>query len=69
MSHVIAYNFSTLSEQVNLHCQKVKELQAYLGGEIPGLGDKKRGSTWKEEREQLHSELQVSDNYNNIVTG
>ena len=50
---------SGLKEQVMAHCQKVKELEAYLGGEIPDLLEGCKGRTWKEERQFLYSEIQV----------
>lgn len=51
---------SVLTEQVATHCQKVKKLEAYLGGEIPTVvSEEDGGRTWKEEREFLYSETQV----------
>ena len=43
-------------EQLDSQHQKVNELEAYLGGEMPDIGG---GRTWKEERELLFSEAQV----------
>lgn len=50
---------SGLTKQVTSHCQKVKQLEAYLGGEIPDLLEGQEGRTWKEERQFLCSEIQV----------
>lgn len=51
--------FSNLTAEVTRHCLKVQQLEAYLGGEIPDLEVNKLGSTWKEERHILCSEIQV----------
>lgn len=48
-----------MTEQVTVHCQKVKQLETYLGGEIADLVDRQEGRTWKEERQFLYSEIQV----------
>lgn len=43
-----------------IHCQKVKKLEAYIGGEIPTvMSEEDGGRTWKEEREFLYSDIQV----------
>ena len=55
---------SSLTAQVTSHCEKVKELEAYLGGEIPcAEGGEKFTGTWKEEREMLHSKIQVKQTF------
>ena len=41
-----------------MQSQQVRELESYLGGEIP-REDLRRGVTWKEERETLVNTLQV----------
>ena len=48
-----------LRNEVDVQSQRVRELESYLGGEIPGE-DLRRGVTWKEERETLVNTLQVS---------
>lgn len=42
------------------YCEKIRELEAYLGGEIPELREESKGCTWKEERTHLCCELQVT---------
>lgn len=48
----------TLTERLSAQCQKVKDLEAYLGGEIPDIDGER---TWKEEREFMCSETLVRD--------
>ena len=51
-----------MSEELRLSCKCVRELEAYLGGEMPQLPMVKGGRslTWMEERERLHSTIEVS---------
>lgn len=53
--------YSVLMAQVASEGQQVKELESYLGGEIPNIKGKKGSEaiTWKEERELLYCEIQV----------
>ncbi len=51
--------FSALTSQLTIHCQRVKELEAYLGGEIPELEGDRQGITWREEREILCKDVEV----------
>ena len=52
----------SLSDEAARSHQRVRELEGYLGGEIPHLPKEKDGNslTWREEREKLHSIVEVS---------
>ena len=54
--------YRSVSEELRLSCQRVCELEAYLGGEIPQLPMKRGGRslTWMEERDRLHGTIEVS---------
>ncbi len=58
-----------LQSELDLRCQRVSELESYVGGEIPvvrgeGLG---RGVTWMDERETLLKTLSVSRQLGAVV--
>ena len=51
-----------MSDELQLSRQRVRELEGYLGGDIPDLPVEKDGRsiTWVEERESLLTTIRVS---------
>ena len=54
--HQVTVLCRSLEDQVRSSVQKVQELEAYLGGEIPDLDT---GKTWREERQLLGCHVEV----------
>ena len=53
-----------MSDELKLSRQHVRELEGYIGGDIPDLPvEDGRSVTWVEEREHLHTTIRVSQNY------
>ena len=54
--HQVTVLCRSLEDQVSRSVQKLQELEAYLGGEIPDLDT---GKTWREERQLLGCHVEV----------